>query len=435
MSDHLAGAPVLRCPLTRLPTRVLLHEHARMALNRARRHDREVALLHLGLDDFRLVNDSLGRQAGDRVLREAAARLAGTVPDVLVLARVAGDEFCALLADLGGDAEALVEAVAGHMRSALDEPFVVDGRSFSLGATMGASRFPVDAADEEALFKHAEAAMRQAKELERGSLVCYAGGTADALERLLLTGRLRGALDRDEFTLEYQPIYEPGGRIFAVEALLRWEDPLQGRIEPLRFIPSAEHSGLIGPIGDWVVDAACAQVRRWLDLAIEMRVTVNVSLRQFRDPEFVARLREALARHGVPPSQLIVEVTESTAMREPHCVEPVLEDLRRLGVLVAIDDFGVGYSSLGRLRDMPVDILKLDGTFLPRSPGDERAARLLGASLDLVAALGMAAVVEGVETGDHERLLSGRADGCLVQGFHYARPMPAADVTRLLPRS
>lgn len=424
---------VVRCPLTHLPTRLLLQEHTRMAINRARRNDRQVALLHIGLDDFRLVNDSLGRQAGDRVLRDVAQRIQENVPDVLVLARVAGDEFAALIADLGSDYESVVESVAGHIRGALDQPFAVDGREFQIGATMGASRFPGDAHDEDDLFRHAEAAMRQAKDYERGSLVFYAGGTSDALERLLLTARLRGALEREEFRLEYQPMFElPTGNVAAVEALLRWDDPNHGVVAPMRFIPSAEHSGLIGPIGDWVIEAACAQARAWLDMALEVRVSVNVSLRQFRDPGFVERLGDTLRRHGVPPAQLIVEITESTAMREAECVEPVLDALHELGVSVAIDDFGVGHSSLGRLREMTVDVLKLDGTFLPRAEDGERARKLLEASLDLVDALGMTAVVEGVETAEQRELITDRGSTCYAQGFHLARPMRPEQIPEVL---
>jgi diguanylate cyclase (GGDEF)-like protein len=423
----------VRCPLTHLPNRLLLQEHLRMALNRARRNDKQVAMLHIGLDNFRLVNDSLGRPAGDKVLRQVAKRIETSIPDVLVLGRVAGDEFCALMCDLGSDSEQVVESVAGHIRGALQEPFEVDGRPFEIGATMGASRFPSDAHDEEDLFRHAEAAMRQAKDYERGSLVYYAGGTSDALERLLLTGRLRGALERNEFRLEYQPMFElPEGKLAAVEALLRWDDPTHGVIAPMRFIPSAEHSGLIGPIGDWVVDTACAQIRAWLDLAIEVRVAVNVSLRQFRDPTFVDRMGDTLRRHGVPPQQLIVEITESTAMRDSECVEPVLAALHELGVAVAIDDFGVGHSSLGRLREMAVDVLKLDGTFLPRPEDDDRARRLLEASLDLVDALGMTAVVEGVETAEQQQMIDGRGSPCYVQGFHLARPMRPEHIPEVL---
>jgi diguanylate cyclase (GGDEF)-like protein len=394
-----------------------------------------VAVLHLGLDDFRLVNDSLGREAGDRVLREAGQRLRRSIPEPHVVARPGGDEFCVLLADLPSDGEATAETIAGQILAALSEPFDVGGTDFEIGATIGGSVYPRDASDEDALLKHADAALHQAKENERGSLVLYAGGTSEALERLMITGRLRGALERGEFALHYQPIFAlPGREIVAAEALLRWQHPDQGSVPPVRFIPVAEHTGLIEPIGDWVVEQACAQARVWQDEALDVAVSLNVSLRQFRDEGFPGRLRESVTRHGVRPSGLIVEITETTAMREPRCVEPVLDALRELGVRVAIDDFGVGYSSLGRLRDMAVDVLKIDGAFLPRSPADTRAARLIHAALELVEALGMTAVVEGVETEEQYAFLLEHGCGH-AQGFHLARPMPAAGAGALLRQS
>jgi diguanylate cyclase (GGDEF)-like protein len=427
-------ATALWDPLTRLPARALVREHARMALRRADRYDREVALVHLGLDGFRFVNESLGRDAGDRILREAAQRMQDVAPPVLVLGRSGSDEFCALMTDLGTDSEQVVESVAGALRAALSEVFAVDERRFELGATMGASRYPSDAPDLDALFKHAESAMRQAKDREPGSLAFYAGGTTDALERLLLTARLRGALAREELRLVYQPIFDVAdGRVSAVEALLRWHDPQRGVVEPARFIPAAEHTGLMGPIGAWVLDAACAQVRRWSDDGLRVRVSVNVSLRQFREAGFVGDVTAALERHGVDPARLTLELTESTAMRDPQCVEPTLAELRELGVAVAIDDFGTGYSSLARLREMEVDQLKIDRRFQP-PPGDRRAERLLAATLALVGALEMSAVVEGIETAQQFQWLASRGTPCLAQGFHLARPLAPAAVADYLRR-
>jgi len=418
--------------LTGLPTRALLREHARLALARARRQDREVAILHLGLDDFRLVNDSLGRDAGDRVLREAGQRLRRAIPEPHVVGRPGGDEFCVLLADMSADGEAMAETVAGQILAALNEPFAIGTTAIEIGATIGGSVFPRDAADEEALLKHADAALHHAKETERGSLVLYAGGTSEALERLMITGRLRGAIERGELDLHFQPIFSlPEREIVALEALLRWQDPEQGAVAPVRFIPVAEHTGMIEPIGEWVTETACAQSRAWQDEGYDVAVSVNVSLRQFRDERFATRLGECLDTHGLRPAGLIAEITETTAMREPRCVEPVLEELRELGVRVAIDDFGVGYSSLGRLRDMSVDMLKIDGAFLPRSAEDSRAGRLVHAALELVDALGMTAVVEGVETAEQYEFLLER--GCrLAQGFHLAHPLPAGEAGELL---
>jgi EAL domain-containing protein (putative c-di-GMP-specific phosphodiesterase class I) len=215
--------------------------------------------------------------------------------------------------------------------------------------------------------------------------------------------------------------------IVAAEALLRRRHPERGAIPPRRFIPAAEQTGLIGPLGDWVLDAACAQARAWHDTGLEIAVSFNASLRQFRDEAFARRLGRRIARHGVPPAKLIVEVTETTAMREARCVEPVLDELKELGVQVAIDDFGTGHSSLGRLRDMAVDMLKLDGSFLPRTAGDARAAGLVRAALALVDALGMSAVAEGVETREQLELLL-ELDCRLAQGFHLARPGPPGEL-------
>ena len=424
--------PGLRDPLTGLPGRALLAEHLTLALARAAHADAHVAVIHVGLDEFHLVNDSLGRAAGDAVLREAAQRLREAVHETRTVARPHGDEFCVLVADLGGDADVVAEAVAGHVLATLRGPFTAGGRRFELGASAGISLFPRDARDEETLLKHAEAAMFEAKSSHRGGLAFYGGGTSDALERLLLTSRLRGALEREEFILHFQPIFGlPAGELTAVEALIRWQDPHRGLVAPLRFIPTAEHTGLIRPIGEWVIDAVCRQAAVWRGQGLRVPVSFNVSLGQFREPGFTRALATATDAHGVDPRDLVVEITETVAMRDPECVEPVLGELRDAGVRIAIDDFGVGYSSLARLKEMAVDLLKLDALFLPQTPGDHRAATLTRAALDLVDALGMAAVAEGVQTPEQRALLSDA--GCpLVQGFLLSHPLPAAEMTERL---
>ncbi|MDQ5808114.1 MAG: EAL domain-containing protein, partial [Actinomycetota bacterium] len=311
----------------------------------------------------------------------------------------------------------------------------VEGERFELTARVGASVLPGDAADEHALLQHAETAMRTARRTDGVRVLFYDGGTADALERLLMTGRLRRAVERSELLLHFQPIFrlaaEGRNEVMAVEALIRWRDPDRGLVPPLDFIPVAEYTGMIEPIGRWVVEACCAQAAEWRRAGLDVPVSFNVSPRQFRDESFVATIEEAVARHGLPADRLIVEVTESVAMREPACVEPVLDRLRECGVRLAIDDFGSGYSSLARLRDLEVDLLKIDRTFLATAPDDERAGRVVGAALDLAAALDMTAVAEGVETERQRSFLVDR--GCsLAQGFHLARPLPAPEATALL---
>jgi diguanylate cyclase (GGDEF)-like protein len=422
----------LRDPLTGLPGRGLLGEHLALALARAERADRHVAVLHVGLDAFHLVNDSLGRAAGDAVLREAAARLRHGVDDTRTVARPHGDEFCVLVDDLGADADEAAQALTGHVLATLREPFAVEGREFELGASAGVSVFPRDGRDERTLLKHAEAAMYEAKERRRGGLVFYGGGTSEALERLLLTSRLRRAIERGEFVLHYQPMYRlPAGDLTAVEALIRWQDPHRGLVPPDRFIPAAEHTGLIRPVGEWVLEAVCRQSAAWREAGLRTPVSFNVSLGQFREPGFAGAVRAAMVHHGIEPGDLIVEITETVAMRDPVCVEPVLGELRAMGVRIAIDDFGVGYSSLARLTEMSVDLLKLDARFLPQTPADTRAATLTRAALQLAGALGMSAVAEGVQTAEQRQLLTD-ANCPLAQGFLLSEPLPAEAMTELL---
>jgi len=339
--------------------------------------------------------------------------------------------LCAIPSPFGSE-RAMAEAVAGELLQAVRRPVLVDGRELDLGAHVGVSLFPGDASDEDALVRHAQSAMRQARSDGGAPLMFYAGGTSEALERLLVSARLRRALERDELRLHYQPIFrlEDGG-VSSVEALLRWEDPDRGLIPPLEFIPVAEYTGLIEPIGRWVVRELCRQARAWDDAGIGVPISFNVSPRQFRDPAFPGAVRDTLQRESLDGSRLIVEITESVAMRDPSCVEPILEDLRGLGVRVAIDDFGTGHSSLARLQELPVDVLKIDRAFLSGAPGDDHAERLVCGTLDLVRTLGLTAVAEGVETEEQRRFLSDR--GCeLAQGFHLARPLPPAEATALL---
>ncbi|HEX8102213.1 MAG TPA: bifunctional diguanylate cyclase/phosphodiesterase, partial [Solirubrobacteraceae bacterium] len=420
----------LRDPLTELPTRELLREHLTLARARAQdRDDGHVALMWTGFDEFRLVNQSFGYEAGDRVLREAAERLKGVLQPTNVLARPAGDQFAILLADLGPHAERVAEIVAEQVSVALSEPFRVDGRDLRLSASIGISLLPSDATDEDGLLRHAEAAMHDAKREGGASYTFYAGATREALERLMLTTRLHRALDRRELNLHFQPIVAlPANRACGVEALLRWDDPTQGQIAPMSFIPLAEYTGLIEPIGAWVLAAACAQARAWREQGIDLPVFVNVSLRQFRQPGFGAQVRASLAEAGLDPSALVLEITESTAMAEPGCIDPILAELRGLGVRIAIDDFGTGYSSFARLHEMPVDIVKIDRALLSGAPEQDGPSRLAGATIDILATLGMQVVAEGVETPAQLQFLVER--GCpMAQGFHLSRPAPAAEVT------
>jgi diguanylate cyclase (GGDEF)-like protein/PAS domain S-box-containing protein len=423
-------------PLTGLPNRALLQEHLELALARARRQSQAVGLLYLDLDGFKLVNDSLGHPAGDELLCHVTMRLSERRRGMDLLARQGGDEFLLLLADLDREgAEAAARGVAEDLLRALAEPFTISGAEFHIGASIGISLFPRDAADADELLRHADASMYAAKAAGRNGVTVYTGDPHEPLERLSMTSRLRKALDREEFVLHWQPIVDPrDGALRKLEALIRWQDPFRGLVMPDEFIGFAEETGFIDRVGDWVVGAVRDQVVAWAHAGyVAPRVTVNVSPRQLRRPDFGQRLLALIAADGV--SQLLtVEITESAAMADPLRTDPVLTELASSGVEIAVDDFGAGYSSLSRLRTMPVQVLKIDKTFLQAVPDDSEATAIVTAIIELAAALGMEAVAEGVENEAQRAFLVER--GCpLAQGYLLGRPVPAAEIEPLLERA
>jgi diguanylate cyclase (GGDEF)-like protein/PAS domain S-box-containing protein len=422
-------------PLTGLPNRALLQEHLELAMARARRHGHAVALLYLDLDDFKLVNDSLGHPAGDELLCHIALRLGERRRGMDLLARQGGDEFLLLLADLDRDeAEATARRVADSMLRALNHPFTISGAEFHVGASVGISIYPRDATDADQLLRHADASMYQAKAAGRNGVSLYTGDAHEPLERLSMTSRLRKALARGEFVLHWQPIVDPrDGTLHKLEALIRWEDPFRGLVLPGDFIEFAEDTGLIDRVGDWVLEAVVDQLGAWDGAGLHVpQVTVNVSPRQLRRPDFAQRLRAHVER--IAPRSLTVEITESAAMADPARTEPALDELHAAGVEIAIDDFGAGYSSLTRLRALPVQVLKIDRTFLRGVPEDPEATAIVTAMIELAGALGMEAVAEGVETEAQRAFLIER--GCpLAQGFLLGRPAPAREIEALLGRA
>jgi diguanylate cyclase (GGDEF)-like protein/PAS domain S-box-containing protein len=421
--------------LTGLPNRALLEEHLRKALARARRTGGNVGLIYVDLDGFKLVNDSLGHASGDEVLREAAERLAMTTRASDLLARQGGDEFLLLLGDVDRrrDPEEVAVAASRRILEALGEPFHVAGAEFQLGASIGIALYPRDAHDPDGLLKAADGAMYRAKRAGRGGYAFPEPDDAsDARVRLSLTTRLRRALARDELELYFQPVFSvKEGELVSAEALLRWNDPTEGQIAPGVFVPVAEETGLIGALGDWVIDALCRHAREWADRRILTRLSFNLSLRQLHSGGVADRILASVREHGLQPDDFCVEITESTAMTEHARVEPQLRHLHEAGFVLAIDDFGAGHSSLARLRQLPVDILKVDRSFLAAAPDDAQASAIVGAVLALAAGLGMTTVAEGVETEAQHRFL--REAGCpLAQGFHLGRPVPFAAMTELL---
>jgi diguanylate cyclase (GGDEF)-like protein/PAS domain S-box-containing protein len=419
--------------LTGLPNRTLLEEHLALGLARARRASTSVALIYMDLDNFKLVNDSLGHAAGDRALVQVAERLGEALRASDLLARQGGDEFLLLVTDIEGDPLQAAEGVAASITEALERPFKVLGAEFQIGASIGVSLFPRDAHDADTLLRHADAAMYQGKHGGRGRVTFYAEEGRDALRRLSMATLLGKAVAHDEFVLHYQPIVAlADGSVDHVEALIRWRDPDRGLIMPADFIPVAEETGLIESIGDWVLEEVCDQLVAWRDEGLEPSVSFNVSPRQLRRGDLVERVRERLAAAGVEASSLVVEITETAAMQDaPERVERVIGELSEMGFRIAIDDFGSGWSSLARLRALPVQMLKVDRSFLRGVPDDPVGCAFVRAVVEFGRSVGLTTVAEGVESEAQREFLLGAGCGC-GQGFHLGRPVPAAEAARVI---
>ena len=428
--------------LTGLPNRALFEEMLESALARARRFDLGVGVLFLDLDNFKLVNDSLGHHAGDQLLIQLADRLRVCTRETDMVARLSGDEFLLLLSDLergagaiggGPDAGLLIaESVAARVREALEQPFDLGGSEFFVSASIGISLYPQDASDAETLLRNADAAMYRSKEFERGGYVVYASSDDDPAHRLSFSTRLRQAVADRNWVLHYQPIIDLGdGSVHSVEALVRWQQPNGGLVAPGEFIPLAEEMGLIQAIGDWVLEELARQHAEWRAQGVRVAIGYNLSPRQMWTAHLAEKLLAKLAMYDVEPQDVTIEITESTAMADPDRTQRLLTELHAWGFTLAIDDFGTGYSSLARLKHMPVDVLKIDQAFVRHVEYDRDLAGMVRAMIQLAQSLGMVPLAEGIETyGEYEFL---RANGCrLAQGFHFAYPVPAAEIPALV---
>ena len=423
--DHLTG----------LANQATFTEVAALALARARRNDLAVAVLLLDLDGFKLVNDSLGPAAGDELLRQVAERLTACVRDTDMVARRGGDEFLVLLPDLERGAVGEMsgplmhaETVTARIRERLDEPFIVGSTEVLISASTGIAIGPQEGEDVAMLLLTAEEAMLRSKRSGPGGVESAAVRSAEAQTKLAFATKLRKAVARREFQLHYQPIVELAtGRVVGVEALVRWRTPEGEVIPPNEFIPLAEELGLIEQIGDWVVEELVRQDAAWAAEGISLELGFNLSPRQFFQHDLAERLLERLRARAVDPSRVIVEITESSAMREPERARAILTDLHRRGLRLAIDDFGTGYSSLSRLRELPIDVLKIDRSFVREIDRDAQATRIVAAFIQLGRGLGMTTLAEGIETEDERRILEEL--GCeLAQGYLFSRPIPADEL-------
>ncbi len=421
-------------PLTELPNRLLFNARLEHALQRAHREQHRVAVLFLDLDNFKAINDSLGHPVGDSLLQEVAARLSGLLREEDTVARVAGDEFIIILDEVSGPED--VSLVAEKLLAAFDDPIKLEHQDLHITISIGIVLFPDDGKNVTELVKNADAAMYHSKENGRNRFSFYTSElTAEASEQLRIGNELRGALKRSELSLHYQPQYAlADGRLVGAEALLRWSHPELGMISPARFIPVAESTGLIIPIGGWVLRTACQQVKEWRDQGLDIdRISVNVAGQQIDQMDILQAVHTVLDKTGLDASMLELEVTETFIMQRAEQAISVLEQLRDMGVTLAIDDFGTGYSSLSYLKRLPLHRLKVDKSFVDGVTDDPNDMAIAKAVIALAQSLDLDVIAEGVETEGQEAFL--KAEGCNeVQGYYYSRPVPPEEFVKLLEK-
>ena len=421
--------------LTGLPNRALLRDRLASALASARRRNEKVALLFLDLDRFKVVNDSLGHSCGDLLLQEVAGRLRNSTREHDTVARLGGDEFIISISSIKEVPDAAI--AAERIMDAMAAEFVIQGHRLSVQCSIGISLYPEHGTDSETLVKNADAAMYCAKESGRNAFRFFTEHmNAQVMERLTIEHNLRIALDKKELFLVYQPQTEvTTGKIIGVEALLRWQHPELGLVPPDRFIRVAENSGLILPIGEWVLRTACSQARRWQNQGLTpIPVAVNVSAVQFRQEGFRTLVKRVLQETGLPPQFLELELTESLLLSNADLTFPALQELKEMGVKLAIDDFGTGYSSLSYLRQFPVNRLKIDRSFIRDVAVNPDDAAITSAIISLGKSLNLKVIAEGVENEAQMSFL--RAHQCdEIQGYYFSKPLTADQIQNKLSRA
>lgn len=419
-------------PLTNLPNRLLFNARLEHALVRAHREKCKIGVMFLDLDNFKSINDGLGHPVGDKVLELVAERMSAQIRKDDTVARIAGDEFAVILEEIN-DSQG-VSHVAGKILSAFEEPFQIDEHELHVTMSIGISQYPDDGKDVTTLVKNADAAMYRSKERGKNRYCFYTLDlTEAALERLQLENDLRVALKKNELRVYYQPQYSLAtGRLTGAEALVRWQHPRIGLVSPIKFIPLAESTGLIIPIGEWVLRGACAQTKAWRDAGLDIgRIGVNVAGQQIQRGDIVETVRKVLEETGLDPQCLELEITESFIMEQADKAINTLDELQNLGVALAIDDFGTGYSSLSYLKRLPIDKLKIDRSFIKDIPHDTDGEAIAKAVIALGKSLQLKIIAEGVETEEQKEFV--RLEGCEeVQGYFYSRPVPNQELEDML---
>jgi diguanylate cyclase (GGDEF)-like protein len=417
--------------LTGLANRALFIDRLHLALARSQRSGTWVAVVFIDLDRFKAVNDHLGHELGDMVLIDVAKRLRELMRPVDTVARFGGDEFMVLCDELESEADAV--RIAERITTGMEAPFRIGGHDMHIGVSAGVAIASDGVARAEVLIRDADQTMYRAKRESRRFALYDEAAHADSLERLELENELHGALERGELRLHYQPLVGlgTGGAIEGLEALVRWEHPERGLLHPVEFLDIAAETRLIFEIGEWVLGEACQRLAEWARAGHDLVISVNLSPQELLRPELPAAVAASLERTGLDPARLCLEVTEHSVASDSERLVAVLAGLRRTGVRVAMDDFGTGHSSLSALAAYPLDIVKLDRSFVARLNEDERHVRMLKAVVEAAHAFALTAIAEGVE--DEQQLATVRAVGCdAAQGFLFARPAPAEEITRLL---
>jgi len=412
--------------LTRLPNRAHLNRLVNEQIGHSRESGQAFALLYLDLDNFKLINDAMGHETGDELIRASARRIGATLDEGDVIARIGGDEFVILVTSRSG--LTAFTAVAKRLISLMHERFVVAGREFIISTSVGISIYPEHGDNATVLLKHADIAMYEAKEMGRNDFCVYHSDMGQRIQNEMhLEQEVREALARREFALYYQPqIDTASAKVVGAEALIRWEHPRHGVIAPVRFIELAEKTGFIFQLGEWILEESCALLARHEEALQGMKLSVNISTVQFRHASFVERVREILAVHGTPPERLVFEITETLLMSNREQSLSVLKSLKSMGISIAMDDFGTGYSSLAYLKDFPVDIIKIDKSFIQGAFDNPEDYNIIKAIIGLGNELGLEVVAEGVEELYQFDFL--RASHCrTIQGYLFSKPLPEAE--------
>jgi diguanylate cyclase (GGDEF)-like protein len=420
--------------LTGLPNRVMFGQRLDHAITQAKRHARRLAMLFIDLDRFKIINDTLGHEFGDTLLRDVAQRLTQSVRASDTLGRLGGDEFVVLLEEVS--APMFIASVAQKLIAALAQGFPLAGKEYHVSASIGISTYPDDGQSAQELLKNADIAMYRAKQQGGNTFQFYAAEqNIHTVERLTLESGLRRALERGQLVLHYQPLLDlASGRIVGVEALVRWQHPELGLLPPARFIEIAEETGLIVPIGQWVMHSACATQRAWREAGLPpLRMSVNLSPRQFLHARLIDDIAGVVRSNAADAAFLELEITEGMVMQDPERAVILLREIRNIGVRIAIDDFGTGHSSLAYLKRFPVDNLKIDRSFIADIPADRGDAAITQAIIGMAHSLELKVIAEGVETRSQYDFLL--AQGCdEYQGYLFSRPVPEIQARALLQR-